>query len=212
MLSEKRLESEDREHRPYHFYEHKAMARQLHFYISGAIEEPVKYTDMIHQIRSAQPSDVVHIHLNTPGGSVATGVQIISAMRASPAHIITHLESEACSMGALLFLSADEMIVYDDSILMFHNYSGGIVGKGHEIKASVDATSKWYSKLIRNVCIPFLTEDELTRIFEGADLYMLSDEVEARLKHMAKVLAEQEAAKQQPAATTKERKTRSKKP
>ncbi len=175
--------------KPYSYYHQKMVSRQLHYYLSGPIEDPAKYTEMIHQIRTAGQNDVVHMHLNTPGGLVATGVQIISAMRASQGHIVTHLEGEACSMGALLFLTADEMVVYDDSLLMFHNYSGGAWGKGHEITASIDATNRWYTKLARTVCSPFLTEQELDRIFDGADMWLLSDEVEERLKTMAKKLA-----------------------
>jgi ATP-dependent protease ClpP protease subunit len=181
---------EEVEKKPYNFYRQKMAANQLHYYISGPIEEPSKYTEMIHQIRTAGQNDVVHLHLNTPGGLVATGVQLISAMRASNGHIVTHLEGEACSMGALLFLTADEMVVYDDSLLMFHNYSGGAYGKGHEITASIEATNKWYTRLATNVCTPFLTEEELSEIIKGADLWMLSDEVEDRLKKMAKKLAD----------------------
>ena len=185
---EREHEEDDAEEkdRPYSFYQQKIATRQLHYYISGPVEEPAKYTEMIHQIRCAGQNDVVNIHLNTPGGLVSTGVQLISAMRASQAHIVTHLEGEACSMGALLFLTADEMVVYDDSLLMFHNYSGGAFGKGHELTAVVEATNKWYSKLARTVCTPFLTADELQKIFDGADLWMLSDEVEKRIKKMAK--------------------------
>jgi len=182
-------EVEEKEPRPYNFYQQKMVARQLHYYLSGLIEDPSKYTEMIHQIRTAGQNDVVNIHLNTPGGYVSTGVQIISAMRASQGHIVTHLEGEACSMGALLFLSADEMVVYDDSLIMFHNYSGAAFGKGHEITASVEATNKWYSKLAKTICTPFLTVAELNKIFDGADMWMLSDEVETRLKKMTKKLA-----------------------
>ena len=183
---EEEEKKEEKESRPYSFYQQKLVSRQLHYYISGPLEEPAHYTEMVHQIRCATANDIVHIHLNTPGGYISTGVQIISAMRSSQGHIVTHLEGEACSLGALLFLTADEMVVYDDSILMFHNYSGGLVGKGHELTASVDASNRWYSKLITTICVPFLTEDELEKIFAGADFWMLSDEVERRLKRMAK--------------------------
>lgn len=196
MLRDKEEEQEEeKEEKPYSFYQQKLMTRQLHYYISGAIEDPSKYTEMIHLIRTTSPGDVVHLHLNTPGGLVSTGVQIISAMRASQGHVVTHLEGEACSMGALIFLTADEMVVYDDSLLMFHNYSGGAFGKGHEMTASIEATNKWYSKLANTVCTPFLTDAELTRIFDGADLWMLSDEVEVRLKKMAKILLEKETTR-----------------
>ncbi len=206
-------EVEEKEPRPYNFYQQKMVARQLHFYLSGPIEDPSKYTEMIHQIRTAGQNDVVNIHLNTPGGLVSTGVQMISAMRASQAHIVTHLEGEACSMGALLFLTADEMVVYDDSLIMFHNYSGGAFGKGHELTAVVEATNKWYSKLAKTICIPFLTASELTKIFEGADMWMLSDEVEIRLKKMTKKLAsdiKHNANKKRPTKKVTKKKARKK--
>jgi len=181
--------------RPYNFYEQKATSRHLHYYISSRLEEPAKYAEMIHQIRSASANDIIHLHLNTPGGLVSTGVQIISAIRASQGHVVTHLEGEACSMGAILFLSGDEMVVYDDSLLMFHNYSGGAFGKGHEITAVVDAINRWYTKLTKTICVPFLTEGELKKIYDGADIWMLSDEVEERLKKMAKILQAKEDKK-----------------
>lgn len=176
----------EQEKLPYSFFQQKLVSRQLHYYLSGPLEEPSNYTEMIHQIRMATSNDTVHLHLNTPGGFISTGVQIISAMRSSQGHIVTHLEGEACSLGALLFLASDEMVVYDDSILMFHNYSAGAIGKGHELTASVDASNRWYTKLITTICSPFLTDDELNAIFAGADFWMLSDEVEQRLKRMAK--------------------------
>jgi len=207
-------EVEEKEPRPYNFYQQKMVARQLHYYLSGPIEDPSRYTEMIHQIRTAGQNDVVNIHLNTPGGLVSTGVQLISAMRASQGHIVTHLEGEACSMGALLFLTADEMVVYDDSLLMFHNYSGGAFGKGHVLTAAVEATNKWYAKLAKTVCTPFLTAAELKKIFDGADMWLLSEEVEARLKKMTKKLAsdiKHNANKTRPATKKKTKKKVSKK-
>lgn len=209
MTSREREREEEeevqKEEKPYSYYTQKIVTRQLHYYISGPIEEPARYTEMIHQIRTAGQNDVVHVHLNTPGGMVATGVQIISAMRASSGHIVTHLEGEACSMGALLFLTADEMVVYDDSLLMFHNYSGSAFGKGHELTASIEATNKWYTKLASTICTPFLEKDELKRIFDGADLWLLSDEVEERLKKMAKQLSKDIKDKTKKSAVSKKK-------
>ena len=204
------LEEEEKEQKPYSFFEQKMVSRQQHYYISGQIEEPAKYTDMIHRIRTAGPNDLVHIHLNTPGGLVSTGVQMISAMRASQGHVVTHLEGEACSMGALLFLTADEMVVYDDSLLMFHNYSGAAFGKGHELTSTVEATNKQYTKLANTVCTPFLTDTEMKKIFDGADMWMLSDEVETRLKKMAKSLAADAKKKEKKNKSSKKKVTRKK--
>lgn len=198
---------EDKE-RPYRMFEQKIQSRAFHFYISGPIVEPSCYVDMIHQIRIAQPTDTVHIHLNTPGGDLTTGVQLINAIKASQGHVITHLESEICSLGSILFLAGEEMVVYDNCVMMFHNYSTGYAGKGHEIASYVDATSKWYNNLMKDVCSPFLSDEELDRIIRGEDLWMQSEEIAERLQHMVKVLS---ATDQDSSTAPSKKKTRSRK-
>lgn len=184
------------EPKPYDAFEDSIQLRQLHFYLSGPIEEPERYTEMVHQIRSASQNDLVHIHLNTPGGMVATGVQIINAIESTEATVITHLEGEVCSMGSLIFLAGHQMIAYQHSMLMFHNYSGGVYGKGHEQKAALEASEKWYSMIQDKICYPFLTKAELKRIKDGQDLWLHHDEVAKRLeklqKHFEKEIAEQQ--------------------
>jgi len=198
-------DTEEKESRPYTFFEQKVAMRALHFYISGPIDEPARYTELIHQIRAAQPNDAIHIHLNTPGGNVATGVQIINAIKSSQGRIITHLEGEVCSMGSILFLAGDEMVVYDNCLMMFHNYSGASTGKGHEITASIEAANKWYTELMKNICSPFLTDKELDRIVRGEDLWMHSEEIKPRLIKMVDIL-EKEAEKEQPKKKTPRKK------
>ena len=191
--SKDREEENEEQERPYSSYEQKITVRALHFYISGEIEEPRHYTEMVHQIRAALPNEAIHIHLNTPGGRIDSGVQIINAIKASQGHVVTHLEGEVCSMGAVLFLAGDEMVVYDNCLMMFHNYSGGSFGKGHELKASVDAADRWYTTLLADICLPFLSEDELDRIIKGEDLWMQSNEIGPRLQNMTEILAKQAA-------------------
>ena len=84
------------------------------------------------------------------------------------------------------------MVCYDNCLMMFHNYSGGLVGKGHEITASVEATNKWFHRLMRDICTPFLSCDELDRIIRGEDIWMHSEEIGDRLKKMTEELDKEE--------------------
>jgi ATP-dependent protease ClpP protease subunit len=168
--------------KPYGAYTDSISLRQLHFYISGLIEEPEHYCEMVHEIRSASQNDVVHIHLNTPGGVVSTGVQIITAIENTEALVCTHAEGEVCSMGSLIFLAGHQMYAYQHSMLMFHNYSGAVVGKGHEQKAALDASERWYSRLMDTICTPFLSKSEIKKIKEGGDLYLMHEEIRDRLE------------------------------
>jgi ATP-dependent protease ClpP protease subunit len=174
--------------KPFQQYEQQFTAQHVHFYLSEEIAEPDAYADMIHRINVASPADVIFIHLNTPGGNLATGIQIINAMQNSQAKVVTVLESMAYSLGTLIFLAGDEMVVNDHCMMMFHNFKGGILGKGQELVAQLEATVKWFAALSRKIYVPFLTEDEFDRIIRGEDLWMQSPEIRKRLDRMIKAL------------------------
>ena len=170
--------------KPYQYYEHTLTAQQIHFYLNKTIEAPDLYSDMIHRINTASAYDTVYIHLNTPGGRLDTGVQILNAMRNSEAKIVTILEAEAFSLGTLIFLAGDELIVNDHCVIMLHNFTGGVRGKGHEQLAELEATVKWFTSIAREIYIPFLTEDEFNRIIKGEDLWLHSKEIRERIEVM----------------------------
>lgn len=181
--------------KPYKQFEQTFQFQHIHYYLSEDIGDPDQYSEMIHRILMASPNDVIYIHLNTSGGRLDTGVQIINAMQNSAAKIITVLDGMAYSLGTLIFLSADEMIVNENCMAMFHNFRGGVVGKGNEITSQLEATVKWFSELAKQIYIPFLTEEELRRIIKGEDLWMRSTEIRKRLEKMAKDIAAKEAGK-----------------
>lgn len=177
--------------KPYRQYDQTFTCQHVHFYLSESIEEPTKYTDMIYRISAASPADVIFVHLNTPGGQLDTGVQIINAMQNSQAKIVTVLEGMAYSLGTLIFLAGDEMIVNDHCMMMFHNFNGGLIGKGNELTSQLDATVKWFASLAKNIYIPFLSEDEFNRIVRGEDLWMQTPEIRTRLENMIKLMQEE---------------------
>lgn len=189
--------------KPFQQYEQQFTAQHVHFYLSEEIAEPDAYADMIHRINVATPGDVIFIHLNTPGGRLDTGIQIINAMQNSPAKVITVLESMAYSLGTLIFLAGDEMIVNDHCMMMFHNFKGGILGKGQELVAQLDATVKWFAALAKKIYVPFLSEDEFDRIIRGEDLWMHSPEIRRRLDRMIKATEPKKKNKNTQTQTTK---------
>lgn len=203
-------EDEERE-QAFHLYEAPLAGKQYHFYLSDSIGPPKDYVEMIQRIKTASPHDIVYIYLNTPGGHINTGIQIISAMKMSQGHIVTVIEGEVCSLATLIFLHGDEMVVHDHCLFMVHNHSGGAYGKGHEYLASANATARWFGELAEETYAGFMTEAEIKRMMSGEDFWMTSTEVRERLqnfvKHLDKkqkmleaeqVKAKKEATKPQP--------------
>jgi ATP-dependent protease ClpP protease subunit len=175
---------------PFKTYEAVRTQRITTFYLSKIIGDPDQYTDMIHKIRVAAPSDIVYIHLNTGGGRLDTGIQLINAMKDSAARIIAVLDSKAYSLGTLIFLAADEFIVHDNCMFMIHNYSSVTGGKGNEQKSELLATEAWFKKLAKKYYFPFLSHDEIDKVLNGHDIWMDSDEIKKRLKNMVKLQEE----------------------
>jgi len=178
------------EKKPYKMYEQAQIAQHIHFYLSKEVGEPDAYTDMIYRITVAAPQDTVYIHLNSPGGQIDTGVQIINAMQNSQAKVVTILESTAYSLATLIFLSGDEMIVNDNCMMMFHNFNGGLVGKGNELVSELEATVKWFTSLAQDIYVPFLTVEEFAQITRGEDRWMQTPEIKVRLENMMQILSQ----------------------
>jgi len=179
------------EKRPYMMYESANVARNIDIYISDEFAEPLLYCEMIHVIRTATPNDTIYLHLNTPGGRLDTGVQLISAIRSSEARIITILDGVAHSMGALLFLCGHEMIIHDHAQLMFHTYSGGVFGKGSDIRGQTDATEDWFRIIANDICYPFMSKREIARMLKGEDFWFQTEQIEQRLEKMGEILMKQ---------------------
>jgi len=170
----------------FEYFEQPLTSKVHHFYLSGVILEPTAYVKMVHIINTAPAHDTIYIHLNTPGGYLHTGVQIVNAMKSSEATIVCSLEGEAKSLGSLIFLAADQFIVHDNSLMMIHNFSGGIYGKGKEAEMEMIASIEWFSDIGAKYYIPFLTKKEFDGIVNDSDIWLHAPEIRTRLEKMVK--------------------------
>lgn len=152
------------------------------FYITGDIEEPEHYIDLIQALRTAEPQDTIFMYLNTNGGNLHTTIQILSAMRSSAASVVTCLEGQVCSAGTFIFLKGDKKIVNPNCTFMIHNYSQASSGRAHEVMSQIGYMEKYFETLAQDIYGDFLSEEELRRVFSGEDLWMQSAEVVAKLQ------------------------------
>jgi len=179
----------------------------IHIYLSDVVGDPKDYIDIIHRIKVAGPNDTIFIYLNTPGGRLDTGVQIMSAIKNSQARIVCVIDGEVFSLGTMLFLAATEFVVHDHSRIMIHNHSGGQFGKGHEYIAQAQDTIDWFAKMAYDVYRDFLTEAEIGLMLDGKDFWIQAEEIRIRLTKMIalqeKRIKAKEAAEKQEAKMKK---------
>lgn len=153
-----------------------------YFYLSGYIGDPEEYGEWVQKIRTADESDIVMIFVNSPGGSAATTIQLINAMRSSSAKVMVSVEGECMSAATLILLAADVVEVTDHSIFMIHNFSANAFGKGGEMKDQVNFLQDWSETLMKDLYEGFLSPTEIQSVLDNRDFWMTADEVTERLK------------------------------
>jgi len=178
----------------YEYFEQAVVKKVQHYYLTGEITEPRNYIAMIHSIATAPHTDTIVIHLNTHGGNLATGLQLVNAMKFTEAHVICSLEGEAFSLGSMIFLAGDEFLIHDNSRMMIHHFTGGTFGKGNEQVSQLESDIKWFRTLAHDYYIPFITKQELTDILKGEDLWLQTADIRKRLTKMVKTIQKERKA------------------
>jgi ATP-dependent Clp protease protease subunit len=165
------------------------------FYISGVIEDAKQYNEWFEVIRNANETDIIKLHINSPGGDLFTAIQFMRVLNESNAVIVASVEGACMSAATMIFLCANQFEISEHSMFMFHNYSGIAFGKGGEMYDNITHERKWSEKIMRSVYKDFLTEEEIKAILDNKDIWMEGEEVLKRLKNKQKVLEEKRMRK-----------------
>lgn len=104
----------------------------------GEITDELVYS-LILQLRYLQadnPKEEIVIHINSPGGEVASGLALYDVMKAISCPVKTICEGTAASMAAILFLSGDKREMLSHAKVMIHDplIHGNIGGNALQIE------------------------------------------------------------------------------
>lgn len=181
-------------------------------YISGTIGQPEDYVDIFETIRNCSEHDIVRIHINSQGGDLMTAIQFMRVMTDCQGHIIASVEGSCMSAATMILLAAHSTEISEHSLFMFHNYSGGTIGKGGEMYDNIVYERQWSENLLRKVYEGFLEEDEIQSMLNNKDIWMNSDEVLSRLDNRVKYFEKLEAQMQKAASEEAEKPKPTRKP
>ncbi len=151
--------------------------KNIKAYLTGAIEEPFLYNELCYLLKTADADYTIDLYINTPGGIIDSAFMIADAITTSPAKVIGHLSGTVASAGTLITMTCAEVNITPHLSFMIHNYSGGMAGKGHEMKARQKFTDDHLNDAFKAFYSGFLTDEEMDRVIEGTDLWMGTDEV-----------------------------------
>ena len=151
-----------------------------HVYITEPIDEPSYYNELCFLLDNATEQDTINIHINTPGGIIDSAVMIINSIKNSKANVVGHLAGTVASAGTMIALSCNSLKVANHTTFMIHNYSGGLRGKGHELKAQQAFVDASLEAFFKDIYGNFLSAKEIREVIDGKDMWINSEEVLAR--------------------------------
>jgi ATP-dependent protease ClpP protease subunit len=150
-------------------------------YLTNTIEEPSEYNELCFRLKSASPAEIFTLVINTPGGILDSALMLVDAIKTSKAKVIAQISGTVASAGTIITLACDKVEVAPHTAFMIHNYSGGLVGKGHELKAHQEFVDANLNNSFTDLYRGFLTPSEIKKVIDGKDYWMNRDEVLERL-------------------------------
>jgi ATP-dependent protease ClpP protease subunit len=161
-------------------YEISPKYKRYRVYIGRFRELRKGLHSVFNELREAKTNDYLELMISSSGGAVLEGQQFYNLIQDKfYGRTVAYLNNHGYSMGALLFCMADKRIIYEYSELMFHNYSGGAIGKGGDLKARIEHYGKTMDTFFYDIIVKkgFLKKDEFEQMLVGQDYWMEAKEL-----------------------------------
>lgn len=104
--------------------------------------------------------DEITMRINCEGGDVLHGLSMISEMMVSPAYIIARVDGVAASMGAVLLVAADKVVINDYAKVMVH--SPYYVDENGDVKKTLSDKAKKGLNSIKDILMNLLKKRGIT--------------------------------------------------
>lgn len=89
----------------------------------------------------------ITLHLHTPGGEVFDGIAIYNALREHPAKIEARVDAMAASIGSVIAMAADKIVMAKHSEMMIHDPIGLTFGNAADHRETIDILDRLGNKI-----------------------------------------------------------------
>lgn len=132
-------------------------------------------------LESEDPKKDIHIYINSPGGSVYSGLAIYDTMQYIKPNVVTTCVGIAMSMGALILAGGQKgkRFALPNSKIMIHQLSGGFQGPAADIEIQAKEALNLRKKL--DEILAKHTGQPLKKVSEDTDrdYFMTADEAKS---------------------------------
>lgn len=149
------------------------------------VTSPNYYRFEIEALQVATENTPVDITVNTDGGSLATGIEMVNEIINCKAKVTGILRSSCHSCGSIIFLACDEHEVGLSSEMLLHSGSGGAGGTPSQTVQRAESYKRQVRSLFETVYKGFLSQEEIDLMIEhDKEFIFCSDEIKERLQRM----------------------------
>ena len=164
--------------------------KNIKAYLQGEILDVDEYVELIDALFSADSEDKIYIYIDSPGGHISAGSIISSAIDACKGEVYTVARGLCASAACLIHNAAKpgHAIVDDMGVLMIHFSSHMDMGNSRLIEKRAADQSKYVitTLLSQAVEMGYLSNDELSAIQTGAEIFISKQDFEKRIELKAK--------------------------
>jgi ATP-dependent protease ClpP protease subunit len=143
-------------------------------FIDRFFEQERGLHEIFNELLDSNQHDKLELRINSGGGLVNEGMQFYTIIKNKfYKRTTTVLDASGYSMGALLFCMGDKRVITPTSDLMFHDYSGGMWGKGGELKSRMKHKDSHIRGFFKQIIYKqnFLTQEEYKNMLMGKDFW-----------------------------------------
>ena len=97
--------------------------------------------DFINDIKDLKDTPI-NLRINCVGGDVFDGMAIYNIIKKRTAKTTAYIEGIAASMGSVIALAADEVVMAENSLFMIHNAWGGAMGGAEDMRKTASVLEK----------------------------------------------------------------------
>ena len=80
----------------------------------------------------------INLYINTYGGSVFEGTAIYSQLKRHPAQKTVYIDGFACSVGSVIAMAGDKVVMPPNTMMMIHNAWNVVYGNAKELRKAAE--------------------------------------------------------------------------
>jgi ATP-dependent Clp protease protease subunit len=122
---------------------------------------------------------IIHLRINSPGGSVIDANAMYNALREKKAKIITHVDALAASAASYLALAGDEVYIAKNAYFMIHDPWSMAIGPAEDLRKEADILDKMTTTLVDMYAAETGNSHDLIREKMKAETWFTADEAVA---------------------------------